>query len=152
VKWYVYELCFPKSEKPFYIGKGCGVRMYAHLKSCAAPHVKSVVDSIKATGEKPIVREIAYFYEEADAYNFESALIRQTDGLVNIARNRTKRVVYTLFGVVFGALRGEISRNTADRMLPLFKDKVNKRVQNPDLLEMYNKLIDIGFSAAARLK
>ncbi len=34
MKFYVYQYCDPKSEVPFYVGKGCGSRAYKHLTEC----------------------------------------------------------------------------------------------------------------------
>ncbi len=32
MKFYVYELIDPRNNKPFYVGKGCKLRMYSHVK------------------------------------------------------------------------------------------------------------------------
>ncbi len=89
MKWYVYELCDPKSGQ-FYIGKGCGRRMYTHLSDSHSDLVNARIKSIREKGEEPIVRELAYFYEEEDALNFEAERIRDGVNLLNKACNKVK--------------------------------------------------------------
>jgi hypothetical protein len=151
MRWYVYELCDPASEQPFYVGKGCGRRMYAHLGPGAANHVKEVVDAIKARGEVPIVRAIAYFYDEIDALNFESARIRESTGLVNRVLNGPIPKTVSLYDVLWRVGAGKISKVSAEMALSRFQAQV-VRMKEEWAREIYQQLIDVGFTGAQRLK
>lgn len=150
MRWYVYELIDPAIDKPFYIGKGCGRRMYQHLGSSAAPHVKIAVEHIRRSGNEPIARETAYFWDEQDAYQHESALIKETGGLVNKIKNSRGSPYFDLFDTVFSAMRGKLDKVTADRRLNAFEACLGM-VRNKEHVELYRQLINVGRLSANRL-
>ena len=52
-KWYVYELSDPTTGRVFYVGKGCGDRMYQHGNTDACNFRKQ--QKIKSIGYNNIV-------------------------------------------------------------------------------------------------
>lgn len=97
MKWYVYHLIDSRTDEVFYVGKGTGNRMYAHEAEAKSlktrNHIKCErINSIKAAGHKVIKRPVAYFYLEADAYDFESEQIAAHSGLTNIKSRRKSKL------------------------------------------------------------
>lgn len=73
-KWYVYLLCNPDTEEPFYVGKGTGDRMYVHeslFQSDSNKKKKQVIQAIQASGKEVLKKKIAEFENEEDAYVYE---------------------------------------------------------------------------------
>lgn len=89
-EYYVYQLIDPRSNKPFYIGKGKGQRLDAHEKEAAkgAVHPKcEVIRDIQSAGlvvGKEIVKRFA---NEDAAYKYEARLIKRIglENLTNLA-------------------------------------------------------------------
>ena len=79
-KWYVYLLCDPDTEQPFYVGKGTGNRIDQHEFEAKDPYASNpmkqeVIRRILAQGKKVLKRKIAEFDNEHDAYILERELI-----------------------------------------------------------------------------
>ena len=79
-KWYVYLLCDPDTEQPFYVGKGMGDRMYIHEKSVDTyadgnATKKQVIKQILAQGKEVLKKKVAEFDNESDALIYELAMI-----------------------------------------------------------------------------
>lgn len=90
-QYYVYELCDPRTMKPFYIGKGKGKRMYEHDKETRKGVCSEKTNYIKELDEmglSSVKRKIASFWEEKDAFAYERDLIKKTVGLTNKSNNR----------------------------------------------------------------
>jgi hypothetical protein len=71
--YYIYEYIDPRTNLPFYIGKGKDTRMYDHVRSAQAkrenPDKSKVIQDIIDDGLFPIIREIeSNIPVEADAY------------------------------------------------------------------------------------
>lgn len=80
-KYYVYELVDPKTNKPFYIGKGTGKRCKFHL-SAKYSYSKNkrlfhAINEIRLSGEEIIINIVKQNMEENEAYSFETELIIQ---------------------------------------------------------------------------
>jgi len=92
-KFYVYLLLDPRNPgdykygkyefdfEPFYVGKGCGTRMYQHyclseLKRCRNPHEIRKIKKILAAGLKPIPMKIKNCLLENIALNLEKKIIK----------------------------------------------------------------------------
>lgn len=78
-KHYVYALIDPKTDRPFYIGKGHGRRCLHHFtkRSLAKDCLKNTVILYRRDYEKleiPI-RFLGWFKDEAAAFDFEAELI-----------------------------------------------------------------------------
>lgn len=88
--WYVYLLCDPDTDLPFYVGKGKGDRAFNHEKSVNSPNEtneakKQVIRSILARSKHVLVKKVAYFDHEHEAYRYELDLIKQyREHLTNI--------------------------------------------------------------------
>lgn len=88
-KWYVYLLCDPDTQKPFYVGKGTGNRINEHEKTWRGirnnPLKLQAIDSIHARGKQVLKKKVAEFDNEQDAYIYEWAMIGiYADSLTNI--------------------------------------------------------------------
>lgn len=87
--FYVYELIDPRTDRPFYIGKGKGRRMHQHAKDARNGKPGRKCDFIRelhAVGLCPTERIVKRFEDEAAAYAYEAELIAELrDDLLNIA-------------------------------------------------------------------
>lgn len=78
--YYIYEYIDPRTNLPFYIGKGKDTRMYDHVRSIQAKRENSnkaqVIQDIIDAGLFPVIREIENnIVIEADAYAREDYYI-----------------------------------------------------------------------------
>lgn len=98
-KWYVYLLCDPDTEQPFYVGKGTGNRMGIHERELQTmvdgnPAKKRIIKQILASGKEVLKKKVAEFQNETDAYIYEWAMINlYGERLVNIRDNGKARRV-----------------------------------------------------------
>ena len=81
MNYYVYMIIDPRSDKPFYIGKGKGKRAMFHLKETKETTINirkyNKIQSILRTGLQPKIDYCAVDLSEQDAYNLESELIKK---------------------------------------------------------------------------
>lgn len=92
MKYYVYQLLDPRTNLPFYVGKGTGNRAYSHNKFKDGNnnvYKDRYIRSIRRIGLEPIVDIIQHFDNERDAYNYEETLIESIglDNLTNLVPN-----------------------------------------------------------------
>jgi len=75
--YYVYALIDPRTNLPFYIGKGKNNRMLQHLKEGSANGVKknARIAEIRSAGYEPIAVKLIKNMFEKDAYRFEEDVI-----------------------------------------------------------------------------
>lgn len=80
--YYVYELIDPRTNLPFYVGKGKGNRMYSHLQEAKLPRDKqintikcAVINNILACGKQVIFYKVAENVSEELAFHTEIMLI-----------------------------------------------------------------------------
>jgi hypothetical protein len=89
-KYYVYELIDPRTNKPFYIGKGKNDRIHHHEKNASkdpsTPKNKLILE-IKVEGLEIVKNIIKEFKSEDAAFRYEKKLITQIglNNLTNIA-------------------------------------------------------------------
>ena len=79
--YYVYMLTDPRSDKPFYVGKGSGKRAVSHLKETKETAITirkyNKIQSIFKAGLKPKIDYYAVDLSEQNAYNIEAELIKK---------------------------------------------------------------------------
>jgi len=77
--YYVYALIDPRTNLPFYVGKGKNNRMLQHLKEGATSGVKknNRIAEIRAAGFEPIAVKLAENMFNEDAYNLEEDVISE---------------------------------------------------------------------------
>lgn len=100
-KYYVYELIDPTNNRPFYVGKGHGARIYAHLYEAKRTPDKwnnalkcERINSIISKGFVPINNVIKEELTENEAFTIETRLMKKygfivddTGILTNVRRN-----------------------------------------------------------------
>lgn len=79
-EFYVYTLTDPRNNQVFYVGKGTKNRMHHHVGeakrgvySRKCTRIRSILDA----GHEVVATAIAYFVDEAEAYDFERVMIEQ---------------------------------------------------------------------------
>jgi hypothetical protein len=112
--YYVYLLVDPATEQIFYVGKGKGRRMFAHVREARAGRIDNVqkyqrICAIHAAGNAVRVVVLANFQHEADAFAMERSLINRFTGLTNLSTGREAT----------GVLAQERARAALALMLPL---------------------------------
>jgi len=80
-KYYVYQYIDPRSMLPFYIGKGCGDRLFSHLKETYTNTENkkkyAVIENLRKHNLTPIIEKIKEQLTETEAYNLEELLIEK---------------------------------------------------------------------------
>lgn len=97
-KWYVYLLCDPDTEKPFYVGKGTGDRMYQHERNVdflldGNATKKLTIQRILVQGKQVLKKKIAEFDDEQNALVYEWAMINLYGASLTNARDNGGDVV-----------------------------------------------------------
>ena len=87
LKSYVYVYTDPRNGQPFYIGKGQGNRIFAHLDDQAETEKTATIAAIRASGLEPEIDILRYGLSDAEAALVEAAAI----DLIGL-RNLTNRV------------------------------------------------------------
>jgi len=76
--WHVYELYDPRNNKPFYVGKGVGRRLYNTKGINEGNSLKrKFISEIRKQGLKVELKIIASYENEIDALNHEKDLIQK---------------------------------------------------------------------------
>lgn len=95
-KWYVYLLCDPDTEVPFYVGKGTKDRAEFHMRgvdtTCLENKPKrAIIRKIQAQGKQVLIKKLAFFEKEEDAYIYEWAMICLYHGhITNIKHGKSR--------------------------------------------------------------
>ncbi len=88
LKFYVYLYIDPRTEQPFYIGKGKGNRAFSHLKDSAESAKVEVLKELEKVNLKPRIEILKYGLSEKEALLVESTAIDLVD--VRRLTNRTR--------------------------------------------------------------
>jgi len=70
--------------EPFYVGKGCGSRLYDHLYSDKCNVIKTeIIEELLDLKIKPIIIKYKQYLFESDAYKLEKKLIKNIGRIIN---------------------------------------------------------------------
>jgi hypothetical protein len=77
--FYVYHLIDPRSNLPFYIGKGTGQRAWSHLKESDVINVykSNKINEIRSSGLEPLVTIVSDKLDEQSAFQLEIEEIKK---------------------------------------------------------------------------
>jgi hypothetical protein len=73
--YYVYLYTDPRTDEPFYVGKGKGNRVFAHLADRSETEKVARIREIGEAGLKPRLEILAYGLDEETAFKVEAAAI-----------------------------------------------------------------------------
>jgi len=93
LKHYVYLYIDPRTDKPFYIGKGKGNRCFSHLKDRSESDKARVIDELRKLGRQPQIEILKYGLTERQALLVEATAIDLLDvkSLTNRMRGHGSR-------------------------------------------------------------
>jgi hypothetical protein len=82
--WYVYILHDPRTNKPFYVGKGRKYRMSAttNINQTGNALKKKFLTEIKNAGLEPNIEIVAEYENESDAFNHEKLLVSKLGRII----------------------------------------------------------------------
>ena len=75
LKSYVYIYSDPDDGRPFYIGKGVGNRLFAHLDDTSETEKTATIAAIRNSGRQPQIDILRYGLTDAEASLVEAAAI-----------------------------------------------------------------------------
>lgn len=90
LEFYVYRLVDPRDAKTFYVGKGRGNRVFAHIAEASAADLERIVHKldcireIKAAGKEVVHVIHRHGLTEKEAYEVEAALLDTYTDLANL--------------------------------------------------------------------
>jgi len=75
LKSYVYVYIDPRNNIPFYIGKGVGNRLFAHLDDLSETEKTTRIAEIRKSGHEPLIDILRYGLSDSEAKLVEAAAI-----------------------------------------------------------------------------
>jgi hypothetical protein len=79
LRFYVYLYIDPRTSQPFYIGKGRGNRVFAHLQDDSDCEKVTAIKELKDLGLRPVIEILKYGLNEEEALLVESTAIDLVD-------------------------------------------------------------------------
>ncbi len=100
IMFYVYALIDPQTKKVFYVGKGKGNRIYAHVEASETVDIKEVekiatIKAIRAAGKEVQHMVIRHGLTEEQAFAVEASLIDYIESVQKIALTNLMSGHYT---------------------------------------------------------
>jgi uncharacterized protein len=94
LRYYVYLYIDPRTDRPFYVGKGVGKRCFSHLKDLRESRKTSVLAELRKLSLKPRIEMLKYGLTEEQALLVEATAIDllRLDTLTNQVRGFGARV------------------------------------------------------------
>jgi hypothetical protein len=126
LKSYVYVYIDPRNGKPFYVGKGAGNRLFAHLKDKSDIEKVARIAEIRRNGKEPRIEILRYGLSDSEAHLVEAASI-DLIGKANLTNLKS------------GEHKGSFGRITSQRVITMLTAKKVK-VQHKAILITINKL------------
>lgn len=147
LKYYVYLLIEPKTDEPFYVGKGTGNRVFNHVK-CALDGAEisnnkyEEIERIIAEGDEVKHLIVRHGLTEKNAFEIESALID------------TFRFIPKFNSFVKGNIQGGVNSidkglMTADEIVSLYKAETLNEIGNNCAIININKTYKRGSGESA---
>lgn len=126
LKSYVYAYIDPRNDKPFYIGKGKGNRVFSHLQDQSETEKVALIADIRKSGAQPRIDILRYGLSDSEAHLVEAASI----DLIGKAK-LTNRMA--------GHHKDSFGRITSQRVISILRAKKVKVVHKAILITI-NKL------------
>lgn len=134
--YYVYLYLDPETDKPFYVGKGKGNRVYAHLYDDSDSEKARTIHRLYEKGLEPIIEILIHGLEDEEtAYRVEMAAI-DLIGIENLTNS------------VRGLESGVYGRMALDELIAQIAQP-QVEITDPVLLIRINQLFHYGMSAEA---
>lgn len=133
LKSYVYVYTDPRNGRPFYIGKGKGNRLFAHLNAKSETAKKATISAIRKSGLEPQIDILRYGLSDTEAALVEAAAIE----LIGLA-NLTNKVA---------GHHGKSFRRTGSREIIEILRAKPVRVRHKAILITINKRYQSGMTA-----
>lgn len=119
--YYVYVYSDPDTHKPFYVGKGKGNRVFAHLTDESDSEKVEYIKSLFSAGKEPIIEILVHGVDEETALKVEAAAI-DLIGIENLT-NRQRGHQSSMYGKIEVSLL-ESRYNSEELSLEDFDDNV----------------------------
>ena len=138
--YYVYVYSDPDTKKPFYVGKGKGNRVFAHLTDEAESKKVEYIQNLLKTGKEPLIEILVHGVDEVTALKVEAAAI-DLIGIDNLT-NRQRGHQSSVYGKIEVSLL-ESRYNSEELSIEDFEEnvmliKINKLYRNDmDAYELY---------------
>ena len=132
LKYYVYALVNPKTNKPFYIGKGNGNRVFMHKEDAIKGDSKTlkldIIREIKNEGLEVNHLIIRHGLTEKESFEIEASLI-----------DFGNKFGFSFSNIVQGQHSEERGLMTSDEIIRLYNAKPLEKIDDPVILININK-------------
>jgi uncharacterized protein len=163
LQYYVYLLVDPRDKKPFYVGKGIGNRVFAHLEAALKEESKDslkydVIRELNSLNMKPDHLIVRHGLSEGTAFELEAALIDVLQFMkykrTNIAggHNSVEKGLMTSDEIIRLYNAEKLDRTTEDCIVININRKYHRGFNSENIYEATSKYWAISKSKADKLK